>query len=713
MGILDFITNRGPVIQTIELKKAFDAARYGMQGVPQYPDSDRLSLVEWQRRNELVYACIRKKCEAAADPEIVVEKKNSKGEWETIEGHPFSALLEKPNPDDTFDTFLSAWVSSEECTGDFYAEIVRDNGGVPVALYPLDPCCMFPIPDAKGGIAKYEFRSGHGSVVELNPRDVLHRRKPDLKTRYFGLAPLKVALGSVDADQSQTDFTRAFFHSDGVPAGLLKVLNKTMSQEEAATLQQGWMRRFRRGGSQYKQVAVLDQNAEYQKIGSNIGEIESEITRGQSETRICMVFGIPPALVGAYVGLQLATNNATMRVHMQDFWFNTMSPMLKTMRVWMTWNMLTEFEPLDKIAAKQIRVNWDMTQVMAMQEDEDKRHDRARKNFQAGGWTINEFRETTGLDPIEGDDYFLQPKSIEPMSDEIRALLASQEPQKVPAADDVVDGEIVDEPKQLEVGKALKKKTFDYNGLSLAREPTEIEKLIDLKGMVDAYDSSKMRINRVLLSIRKDLIAQAADAVAGHGAEDVYALTLTPPATAYNKLRREIDAAFDMGCEQVARDLAAQMKAGAPSEVKKPKGSGFLSRLVDLLIARVVNEIQTRAVNLFTMLGTLGLSDEEIVDRIKSNLDEQSLRIFESFATQAANAAINAGRREEMLDRADEIRLYEYSALLDVNTCAECEDADGMQAEDIDDLPPAPNDNCLGGAQCRCFIIGIGKEGNA
>ena len=431
MGILDYFTKR-PVFQGLELKKAFDAARFGIAGVPAYPDTDRFSLIEWGRRNELVYACIRKKCEAASDPDLVVEKRTPKGEWETIDGHPLVALLEKPNFDDTFDTFLSAWVGSEETTGDFYAEIVR-TGTVPTALYPLNPACMFPIPDKQGGIAYYEFRSGYSPIIKLDPKDVLHRRKHDLRTRYYGLAPLKVAIGSVDADQSQTDFTRAFFHSDGIPAGFLKVLNKNLSPQEAEHHQQSWMAKYRRGGTHYKQVAVLDQNADFQRIGSNLKEIESEITRGQAESRICMVFGVPPALVGAYVGLRLATNHATMKTHMQDFWLNTMSPMLKNMRTWMTWNLLSEFEDIEKIKRKEIRVNWDMSQVMAMQEDDMARHERTRDNFTAGIITINEARDRIGEEPLP-EDYFIQPKAVDVMTEIVRALIANKEPQVAPAS---------------------------------------------------------------------------------------------------------------------------------------------------------------------------------------------------------------------------------------------------------------------------------------
>ena len=76
--------------------------------------------------------------------------------------------------------------------------------------------------------------------------------------------------------------------------------------------------------------------------------------------------------------------------------------------------------------------------------------------------------------------------------------------------------------------------------------------------MVDAFDGEKSKLNKILLSIRSDLIDQAAEAAKGHNAGDVYTLTLTPPVQAQKKLRKEIEAAVQIGRDQVAKDLAAQ-----------------------------------------------------------------------------------------------------------------------------------------------------------
>ena len=59
------------------------------------------------------------------------------------------------------------------------------------------------------------------------------------------------------------------------------------------------------------------------------------------------------------------------------------------------------------------------------------------------------------------------------------------------------------------------------------------------------------------------------------------------------------------------------------------------------------------------------------------------------------------------MNRKDEIQIYEYSAILDENTCKVCEAADGMQSKDMAELPEAPNPGCHDRANCRCFIVAV------
>lgn len=458
MSIIDSIKSLfQPDIQTLSLpepqsaKAAFQLQQVGVTGRAEFSDVNRDALHSWARRNELVYACIEKIKQAAIDPTPVVERADADGNWERIPGHPLARLLARPNPQEDGASFWGAWLASEHIFGEAFAEIERNGVGQPKNLWLLNPLNMKPVA-GKGQngspIVAYEYTL-NGRMVRIPAEDVLVRRNKDLTNPFFGESPLRVAMGAVDMDTAQTDFVRAFFNNGGVPSGLLRFPNSTLTPERAEEARQRFMAKYGRGGRGAGGVAVLDQNAEYQKVGANLNELEAETLRGLSESRICSVFGVPPILVGAYVALVNVNQRASVREAQTDFWINKMSPLFKALRTFLTHALLPEFAARPLIEAERIRVSWDMSKVMALQEDTDARHARARKDFQAGGITLNEFRAEIGKAPDETNgDYYLRPRATVPQTPEIAFLEAEKPPAKQLADGNTVDGEIIEEDEK-------------------------------------------------------------------------------------------------------------------------------------------------------------------------------------------------------------------------------------------------------------------------
>ena len=48
--------------------------------------------------NELVYACLKVKADAALDPRLIVQQRKRNKEWVEVEGHPLRQLITQPNP---------------------------------------------------------------------------------------------------------------------------------------------------------------------------------------------------------------------------------------------------------------------------------------------------------------------------------------------------------------------------------------------------------------------------------------------------------------------------------------------------------------------------------------------------------------------------------------------------------------------------------------
>ena len=383
--------------------KSIDMASVGMAKPQKRPDTSSGALADAYDTNELVYACVSIKASASTDPRLIVEIKDSEGNWQEEPGHPFRRLFMQPNEDMDETAFMKAAVTSNQVAGAFYAEIVRSGAGGPVELRPLDPTKITPkyrkLADGSRELDHYEWKDGT-YTSEIDPEDMLVRSDWHIGKQR---SPLARAMGNVNIDTLQTDFVRGFFEAGAVPSGILKIHGRTVQQKESDRLRLQWRAKYSRAQGNVHDVAVLDQNADYERIGAQLNELESELLRAVSETRICQVFGVPPLIVYAYIGLMRATYSNLDEAWAQ-FWKTTMSALLKEWRIFFTLNLLSEFVPVDDVLDEKIRLRWDTTNVSALQEDVDAVHSRVRDDFTAGLLTLNEARAALGAGAWPDDD---------------------------------------------------------------------------------------------------------------------------------------------------------------------------------------------------------------------------------------------------------------------------------------------------------------------
>jgi HK97 family phage portal protein len=267
-----------------------------------------------------------------------------------------------------------------------------------VAIHPLNPACMRPIVSrVNRETIGYEWSDGQ-QRKEYSLEDLLIRSAP----AWYDPPPLVAALGATESDSAQTDYIRSFFENGGVPPGLLKY-SMPLNDEKRDAIRDKWRSAYGNRFGRQHDIGILDSNVEYQQTGSKLDELQSQTLRSVAESRICMVFGVPPLIVYAYVGLLRATYS-NLGEAWRGFWDATMSPTFKELRDFWTWNLLTEYEDGRTIASEQIKLAYDMSTVAALQEDVDDMQTRARANFQAKGISRNEYRAAIGYPARPGDD---------------------------------------------------------------------------------------------------------------------------------------------------------------------------------------------------------------------------------------------------------------------------------------------------------------------
>ncbi len=321
---------------------------------PSYPDANYSSFsINGYAGNELVFACIREIATSSAEAMLCLYDSNG----ELVENNPLSNLLKSPTAHDTQYEFLEALITHLQIAGNAYVLKERAPAGV-VSLMLLRPDRVEVYPQRNA----YSYSVG-GQKYFIPADDIGHLKFPNPNNDFYGLSPLQVLLKQTAIDTDATNFTRAFFNNAGVPSGMLKLKRRINSQEEADRLRTQWRGQFR-GDRNWHRIAILDEDATYETMGSSIGQMEIPALRQLSESRICAAFGVPAILVGANVGLQRSTYS-NYREARESFWEETLLPLYKRIEQFMAGLLMPEFP------SEQGDIYFDFSNVRALQEDED------------------------------------------------------------------------------------------------------------------------------------------------------------------------------------------------------------------------------------------------------------------------------------------------------------------------------------------------------
>lgn len=379
------------------------------------PRTDTAALQRTARLNELVYACLQIKATAMQDPRLIVEKRQSlrdgsgKRKYVEVEDHPLRLLLARPNPDMSEADLMAAAMVSWETTNPrmFFAEKVYRRGEL-IEIWPLDPSRMEERKDSRSGeLLGYDFVMPDGRRISYGLDDLIIRKAP----AWYKPSPSAVVAGSAESDQAQTEYVRSFFLNGGTPSMFIKDTQRALNTSQRDQIRQAWTATYsNRSGGQHS-IGVLDQYQEVVKYGASLDELDSETLRMVAESRICMAFGVPPLIVYSYVGLMRATYS-NLKEAWASFWDATMSPALKEWRDFFGRTLLPEYEDISDVLSERYRLNYDLSQVAALQDDVDARDKRAVLAYRAGLITLNEGRTRIGEKPDPtpaGDAYYTKP----------------------------------------------------------------------------------------------------------------------------------------------------------------------------------------------------------------------------------------------------------------------------------------------------------------
>lgn len=346
-------------------------------------------------RNPIIYACVGEIASSIAEPDLLV--KRLRGTEEDILGpeDDLVRLLERPNPDQDQFEFLETLLIHMGIAGEAWIHKVRAGSGRVVQLRLLRPDRVEPVVSKTGLVQRYEYKID-GTIVEraIPPADIAPIRRLHPRDDFRGLSPITVAARFADLDNHAGDFLRSTLTNGGIVRGILKLKQKTSAKDRESVRQQ-WRDKYS-GPSGWNDISVLDEDADYQAIGIQPKDADLGNIFGETESRICIAYGVPPILIAAKIGLDRATYS-NYETALRAFWQKTLSPIFVRVAARLTHGVASEFGD-DRL------ISWDFSGVEALRESEDARHKRANEGWMAGTLTLNEARMEMGLPRLTDGD---------------------------------------------------------------------------------------------------------------------------------------------------------------------------------------------------------------------------------------------------------------------------------------------------------------------
>ena len=371
-------------------------------GTAAYPEGNFESFAkEGYSKNEIVHACIRELATSAATPKYQVIAPSTEGGVIAIESGLLFDLMTNPNPYTDWYSFIERLVTFLMVAGNGYILKERAKSDQVSALYLLRPDRV-SIVAGDYGPESFIYSVG-GKDYSIESRNMCHIALPNPAGDVYGLSPLQVLARTVNLDLNMTDFAKTYFQNAGVPSGLLKVKKRLSTQEEASIIRSRWRSQFG-GVNNFHRVAILDEDAEYQPMSNSPKDMALNDLHNLTESRICAVFGVPPILVGANVGLQRSTFSNYREARLA-FHSETLEPLVARLLRYFNNNLFDEYTGNETLS-----VDW--SAMRGVLDDQAATTVRINTLFAGGLITLNEAREVLGFDAIENGSVRRVPMAV-------------------------------------------------------------------------------------------------------------------------------------------------------------------------------------------------------------------------------------------------------------------------------------------------------------
>ncbi|MBW8638985.1 phage portal protein [Hoeflea sp. WL0058] len=331
------------------------------------------------------------------------------GAREEIDGHDMTALIRRPNPYYGDVHLWAATLLSYLIDGNAYWLKVRNGVGKPVELWWVPSWAIEPKwpQDGSEFISYYEYSPGGGAKTPLEFDDVVHfRHGVNPRNQRKGLSPLSGVIREIFMDLEASNFAASLLKNMGVPGVVISPDGSAQPSPEDVASVKAWFKQAFSGDNRGEPL-VMGGATKVEQYGFNPQQMDMSTTRDVAEERVCAVLGVPAAVVGFGAGLQTAKVGATMTELRKLAWTNGVLPITSVFADELNRSLLPDFSK-GRTAEE---VEYDVSDVQALQDDLDKLFSRMDTAVRGGWAMVYEAREAAGLDVDDSHRIYLRPFS--------------------------------------------------------------------------------------------------------------------------------------------------------------------------------------------------------------------------------------------------------------------------------------------------------------
>lgn len=273
----------------------------------------------WQQNDEIsltnvmgfsaVYACVTVPAQDIGKLPVKLMQQNEDGIWTDAKSASFSPVLAKPNHYQTTGQFLEHWVITRRMHGNTYVLKHRDNRGVVISMYVLDPCRVRPLV-APNGEVFYELKTDQLSglpkseSVFVPAREIIHDRINPLYHPLVGISPISACGRSALQGLRIQGNSSSFFLNGSNPGGVLTA-PLHISDDTALRVKTYWETEF--SGDNAGKVAVLGDGLKFEQM--TMSAVDAQLIDQLKWTAhdVCVAFHVSPSKI--FVDSQPTYNN--------------------------------------------------------------------------------------------------------------------------------------------------------------------------------------------------------------------------------------------------------------------------------------------------------------------------------------------------------------------------------------------------------------------